>query len=378
MSGVLFMFHCDENTGFAIASLETVFLDAALAAGYAPSEIHVSYRRLRQAGSTALPHCFTNRLEYDLSVNAPAQFRALARQIRDHRIKKVMAFDLPVEQPLSPRLRRLGVETIIAYWGAPLSPLNRGVKLLAKKLEVALRPGKPDRFIFESRAMARTATHGRGLRDSRVEIVPLGVDTERFFRAGRDPQYVHDSLGIERTRKVVLYSGHMEPRKGVAVIVRAAVELVHERLRTDVHFVFCGDTGRESEAFRPLYEGTHAEGHVTFAGYRTDMESIMASSYVGVIASTGWDSFTMSSIEMAASELPLAVSDLQGLKETVEPEQTGYIFEPGNHAALADILYHLLKNPGLRDRLGSAARTRVEREFSRRRQVDRLARILAE
>jgi glycosyltransferase involved in cell wall biosynthesis len=377
-SGILFMFHCRENTGYAIASLESVFLDSALAAGYALTQIHVSYQSLSDTQEDPL-HCrFLHKLEYDYSVNDPTQFQALAQHIRQHQVRKVVAFDLGIANPLSRRLRRLGIETIIAYWGAPLSPLNRGVKLLAKKLEVALRFGKPDRFIFESRAMALTATHGRGLSPSRVVVVPLGVDITRFTPAALHPGYLHDSLGIDRTRKIVLYSGHMEPRKGVSVILRAAVELVHERHRTDVHFVLCGDAEQDLARLRPLYEGTRAGGHVTFAGYRTDMELVMASSYLGVIASTGWDSFTMSSIEMAASGLPLVVSDLQGLSETVDPSRTGYTFEPGNHIALADTLEKLLADQALRDRLGVAARDRATREFSRVQQVQRMARVLTE
>ena len=61
----------------------------------------------------------------------------------------------------------------------------------------------------------------------------------------------------------------------------------------------------------------------------------MSSSTLGVIALTGWDSFTLSSVEMAPCGFPLVVSRLQGLIETADDGGTGYLFDMDDHNALA-------------------------------------------
>ena len=118
-----------------------------------------------------------------------------------------------------------------------------------------------------------------------------------------------------------------------------------------------------------------AAKYVTFGGYRKDIAKIHQSCFVGVIASTGWDSFTMSSIEMAASGLPLLVSDLQGLRETVIDGKTGFLFTPGDSSRLAQLLLKITQGPALRDRLGAESRKYVLQKFTKNRQIGELVKV---
>ena len=72
------------------------------------------------------------------------------------------------------------------------------------------------------------------------------------------------------------------------------------------------------------------------------MLQIFQSAFCGVLPSSGWDSFTLSSVEMAATGLPIVASHLQGLAEAVQHEHTGLLFEPGSSLALANALERLL------------------------------------
>jgi glycosyltransferase involved in cell wall biosynthesis len=77
----------------------------------------------------------------------------------------------------------------------------------------------------------------------------------------------------------------------------------------------------------------------------------------------------MSAVEMAASGVPMVVSALQGLKETVEPGKTGYLFAPGNHIELANRLDELLSDSARRDELSKASRVMAIERFTVERQV---------
>jgi glycosyltransferase involved in cell wall biosynthesis len=187
---------------------------------------------------------------------------------------------------------------------------------------------------------------------------------------------VHSELSIPEQRKVIFYAGHMEKRKGVAVIIKAAAKLINDRRRQDVHFLICGNRNNEEKVFDEYYKGTEAEDYITFGGYRNDIPDLMPGCYAAVIASTGWDSFPRSSLEMAAAGLPLLVSDLAGLNETVEPGKSGLLFKTGDATELADKIEMLLDTPERREALSKRATARVNEEFTLDIQKQQLVQVI--
>jgi glycosyltransferase involved in cell wall biosynthesis len=64
-----------------------------------------------------------------------------------------------------------------------------------------------------------------------------------------------------------------------------------------------------------------------------------------------------------AAELPVVASAVGGVPELVRDGETGMLVTPGDPAALAAALAHLVADAGVRARLGRAGRERVQREF---------------
>lgn len=371
-NGILVFFHCRSNTGYAIGRLETVFFEMAQRLTRDDDKIHFGYTSLDGEPPSFLPDGFKNAIQFNTADSSKEHLDAIYNYIRDNNIKIAFGFDQPVSRPAYAVMRRAGVRLFVSYWGAPMSSINHGVKLLLKKIEVGIRRSKPDHFIFESKAMADAAIYGRGIAPRRVSVIHTGVDTEKFKPNHRDELYAYHTFGIPENQRIIFYSGHMEERKGVHVIVNAANELIRERKRYDVHFVFLGNTDGQEKVFSPMYSGTETEKHITFGGYRDDINRILQSSYAGVIASTGWDSFPMSSLEIASSGLPLVASKLQGIVEGIENGKTGYLIEPGDHVGLANRIEQLLDNPSLQKNMGRAARDWILGKFSREMQIESL------
>jgi glycosyltransferase involved in cell wall biosynthesis len=246
---------------------------------------------------------------------------------------------------------------------------------MLKRIRVLLHPEGPDHYIFESNGMAELAMTGAGIPASRVSVIHLGVDTDAFRPNPQDTCYVYETLGIPQQRHVFFYSGHMEPRKGVAVIMQAANHLRARRERDDWHIVLCGDKGTESAQYVDMLS-SDARERVTFAGYRPDVPSLQRGSYAAIIASTGWDSFPRSGLEMQASGLPLIASDLIGLRESIEDGVSGFLFPVGNAEALADAMTLLLDEPSRRDQLSRQARVRVEHSFAIQGQLASLISVM--
>lgn len=376
LSGILVLFHCTANIGYAIAPLETVFFRVAEALVGDWSQIHFAYPSLANGMPNTLPRGFTKVFEFD-PTNA-AQGPLIERYVRQHHIDTALGFDQPISRPVFRYMRKGGIRHFVSYWGAPMSSLNRGAKLWLKRAQVALSRYGPDHYIFESQGMANTAVYGRGVPSSRTSVVYLGVDTSRFRPDAASPAYVYDAVGIPRDRRVFCYAGHMEERKGVDVLLRAARLLIEHHGRRDFQLLILGNRNGEEKVLLPLIEGSVAGEHVTFGGYRNDVPQLLPGCYVGLIGSTGWDSFPRTSVEMAASGLPLLVSDLPGLNETIQDGKTGFVFPPGDFYRLADLMARLLDEPGLRGSLGAAARMRAINNFSIHHQLQELVRVMHE
>lgn len=224
--------------------------------------------------------------------------------------------------------------------------------------------------------MADTAVLGRGVPKHRVSVVPLGVNTELYCPNKKDADYVYHAFSIPLTRKVFVFSGHMEPRKGVHIILRAAKALLHQHQRSDWHILLLGTLGPDRDRLLAEIRGDPAFWHVTFGGYRDDIPQIHRGCFAGIIASTGWDSLTMSSMEMQSSGLPLLVSDLPGLREAISDGETGFLFPAGDHDALAVQMATLLDGCEIRNTLSNNARARIRQHFSREAQVANLVSLV--
>jgi glycosyltransferase involved in cell wall biosynthesis len=375
MSPVLVFFHCSSSAGYAITRMERALFDVVRQFVDRDDQIHFAYVELEEGKPRSHPPEVQHVFQMDTRSSDAAAHEKLRSYIKTHGIKLAIGVDQPVSAPGFKALRDGGVETFITYWGAPMSSINHGVKLFLKRLQVKLSTLGPDHYIFESRGMQRTAVEGRGIPAERTSVAYLGVDTETYHPTDPPDWYAHDAFGISHDRHIVYYSGHMEERKGVHVLVRAAVELVGRGVR-NVHFLFLGNQHGEESKFDSIYRGTPAEQHITFGGYRRDVPRIIPGCYVATIGSTGWDSFPLSAMEMQSCGMPLFVSRLPGLEETVEEGVTGRTFTTGDHVALADLLANLLSNPEERDRMSRAARERILRDFTVDRQISSLHAIV--
>ena len=76
--------------------------------------------------------------------------------------------------------------------------------------------------------------------------------------------------------------------------------------------------------------------------------------------------------EAMAHGRPVVASAVGGLLDAVEDGVDGLLVAPGDVGALRDALERLLADPGLRERLGAAARKRAQREFSLDTAADQL------
>lgn len=374
---ILVVFHTPSNEGYAMSPLEKTFYEVAVSITTRPENVHFAFSNLNAGNPRSLPTEFLNIFEINAQrLQTKEYFLNKKAAISALQIDLALCFDLPVKAPLVKLLRDSGVKRVASYWGASMSSINSGLKLLLKKLEVSMAKNRPDLFIFESEAMRRQATDGRGLRKAETTVIPTGVDVAKFIPNGKMRTYTRKEFDIPQSRKIAIYSGHMEERKGVWALMKSMVELVDRYENESWHLLVCGNRPGEEKQFEEMIATSKARKFITFAGYRNDLHQIMPGCDLGVIASTGWDSFPMSALEMAACGLPLVVSRLQGLVETVVENETALLFEPGDSSELAAILHELSDDDASLAKMAESGRMRIEQSFSISHQKDNLRNAL--
>ena len=218
-----------------------------------------------------------------------------------------------------------------------------------------------------------------GADPDRVVVIPSAVNTRMFRPIPRDQARRY--IGLDANGPVIVYVGRMLPRKDMRNIVRAAALLVREESTTSargaplppVTLLFVGGETSEpdpiatpeiGELQRLAAELGIAE-HVRFVGKRQqDMLRYYYSAGDVAVTTPWYEPFGLTPLEAMACGRPVIGSAVGGITFTVADGTTGFLVPPRDPASLADRLYQLLSQPALGERMGKAARARVEREFT--------------
>ncbi|QUD89302.1 glycosyltransferase [Phenylobacterium montanum] len=212
-----------------------------------------------------------------------------------------------------------------------------------------------DTLVFVSRnQMAHW--RGRRLRTPTAVAIPNGVDLERFD--GGEPRAIaKQRLGLKPEDYVVGVLASFRPEKNHELLLRAARRLIETGV--DLKLLFVGD-GPRRRAIEALVQQLELTGRVIFAGEHADVRPVIAAFDVGVICSSGVETFSLAALEVLASGAPMVMSDIGGASEIVTPGENGFLFENGDIAGLTESLA-TLADPEVRARLQAQARPSVER-----------------
>jgi glycosyltransferase involved in cell wall biosynthesis len=122
--------------------------------------------------------------------------------------------------------------------------------------------------------------------------------------------------------------------------------------------------GRRRKKLEQMCEELNISRNVFFSGRRNDVREIISILDMGVQPSIGIDTSSYAIKEMMAMEKPLVCSSYGGLKEINEDGVTGFVVPPKDSDALRERIADLCRSKELRERMGKAARKRVEQEFT--------------
>jgi glycosyltransferase involved in cell wall biosynthesis len=282
---------------------------------------------------------------------------------------------------LLPRLRALGPDAVLCLgynhatfarllwrWDRVRSPLllrgdshrlvpRRGPRAWLKRHIVAAVFRRFGAFLYVG-AANRDYLRIHGVPPEKLFFSPHAVDNDRFRKASaaarEEAPAWKESLGIPCGWRVVLFVGKFEPVKQPLDLL-AAFARAHLK---DVALLLVGAGALEGELRRSAADVPH----VYFAGFQnqSQMPRVYAAADVVVLPS-GSETWGLCVNEAMCLGRPAIVSSHVGCAaDLVEPGVTGLVFPAGDVEALATCLLRVFNEPGALDRMGTAARDRMQ------------------
>ncbi|MEU6715920.1 GT4 family glycosyltransferase PelF [Nonomuraea sp. NPDC046802] len=214
-----------------------------------------------------------------------------------------------------------------------------------------------DRIAPHSSYNRRWQIHN-GADPDRIRIMYNGVDPEDFPLAESDPD-----------EPTLVFMGRVDPLKDLHTLIRA-FDLVRGKIPNARLRIFGGvPAGNESyhESCLDLIEELGLEGAARFEGrVSTPVDAYHAGQVVALTSIS--EGFPYTVVEAMACGRPTVVTNVGGVAEAVG--DAGFVVPPRDHVAAADAMVRLLRDAGLRRRLGTLARSRVLERFTLQQSLD--------
>jgi len=196
-------------------------------------------------------------------------------------------------------------------------------------------------------------------RPRHIDVVPFGVDVERFRPAAAP-------AGAQRIGTL----RHLERLYGVDVLLDAVPRLAAALPALEV---VVGGTGSCRDALVAQMHRLAIERHVRLLGpvAHEQVPELLRTLQLFANPSRA-ESFGVAALEAQACGVPVVASRVGGLPEVVVDKQTGLLVPPDDPVALGTALHALLADPARRADYAAAARSWVLERYPWQRSLDRM------
>ncbi|MFK0335210.1 glycosyltransferase family 4 protein [Rhizobium sp. NPDC090275] len=180
-----------------------------------------------------------------------------------------------------------------------------------------------------------------------------------------------------RLPPVTIFVARLLWDKGVGELIDA-IRLLKQR-GVAGRFVFVGDAdpGNPACIDAKTLEEWKGEGLAEFLGYRSDIPTLLSQSHIACLPSHR-EGLPKSLLEAMAAGLPCVTTDTPGCREAVRDGDNGVLVPVRSPFHLANALERLILDEGLRAKMGTRGRERIEREFSTAIVVDETLKLYSE
>lgn len=353
--------------------LRVMFLLTSMPVGGAETLLVNLIRRLDRTRFAPQIACLKERgpLGEELAAEIPVHEQLLAHK-----------YDLRIPFRLSRLLRSERIDAVVTvgagdkmFWGR-IAARRAGVPVVLSALHST---GWPDGIGRLNRCLTRwtdafiavAPSHGRFLVEqerlpqSKVRVIPNGVNVDRFRPDPAAAGEVRAELGLASETPLCGIVAALRPEKNHAMFLRAAAR-VRESCPA-AHFLIIGD-GPERQELEGFCGDLGLNDAVHFLGTRSDIPRLVAALDVFALTSHN-EANPVSILEAMAAEVPIVATKVGSVGESVETHVTGFLVSPDDDEDAARQITRLLNRPELAHAMGEAGRAKVVGRWSLERMV---------
>ncbi|MDB4926283.1 glycosyltransferase family 4 protein [Mucilaginibacter sp.] len=170
--------------------------------------------------------------------------------------------------------------------------------------------------------------------------------------------------------KYIVFTGRLEKIKGAHTVLNAMLAC------RDIQLKIIGD-GTQEPALKEFKE-THQLTNVTFLGKKNKQETlqIINGAEFLICASEWYEVLGFTVVEAMALGKPVIGSAIGAIPEMVINNQTGLLFEPGNHNQLADLIKSLFTDIDLILQMGKNANQHINQLINTEKHFEGLQKLI--
>lgn len=200
------------------------------------------------------------------------------------------------------------------------------------------------------------STRGRTEKISGVGIqIPSSdeTSTENDEKPHDRSQTIRQEFGICDTDFLLVSVGELNANKNHIQILRMLTACRDLPLK----YVLCG-TGNLADELQQYVRENHLDAHVIFAGYRPDVDQILAASDLFIFPSLR-EGLSMAVMEAMRAGLPIVAKKIRGNVDLIENEKGGILVIKGTVSEYADAVRQLMEHRELAQQMGTWNRERI-------------------
>ncbi|MFH1755740.1 MAG: N-acetyl-alpha-D-glucosaminyl L-malate synthase BshA [Candidatus Latescibacterota bacterium] len=160
--------------------------------------------------------------------------------------------------------------------------------------------------------------------------------------------------------KLIIHASNFRKVKNIPIVIE-----IFEKVRRKMssRLILIGD-GPEREASERKAKTLGIESDVVFMGDQEFIADILPVGDVFLLPS-GHESFGLAALEAMSCGVPVVASNVGGLHEVIDHNETGYLCNPSDVDCMAKIILELLTDEEKRRNIGFKAREKAKRNFSK-------------
>ena len=154
--------------------------------------------------------------------------------------------------------------------------------------------------------------------------------------------------------------GRLSEQKGMEYFIKAIPDVLNTHPKA--RFVIAG-SGEDEEKLKKLREELGVVDHLTFLGYRTDVQNLMSQLDLVVLSSL-WEGLPLTPIEAFSVGKTVVATAVDGTPEIVKDKENGLLVGPRDSEGLVRQIDWMIENKGKKFDMEQRAKKTFEEEFS--------------